>query len=260
MKHLITVLVILVYSFTMTIFAHGEENVYAKGEVTFNDGAFYHKETNERINGIIKTDYRKGELKGKREIPIKNGLAHGVAKFYNQEGVLSKEWIYHEGKRNGIRVYNEDGSLRSDKKIEKKALSKEMIEKYSKASLPHPFAKKETEAVKKIQKAIESGEKPEYDENMTKEERFKGAIELFSKGFEKAGYNYFETIKRVADDIKNHPERIPPQGESRYKMIIQLMALQKSDCKYYKIDCLQFYPSETREAVQWLWENTGWSI
>ncbi len=82
------------------------------------------------------------------------------------------------------------------------------------------------------------------------------AIEVFSKAFEKAGYNYYETIEQVVDDMKNHPEKIPPLPRmSRHEMIIMLMVLQKSSCQHDKIDCLQFYPPETRDAAQWLWEN-----
>ena len=85
-----------------------------------------------------------------------------------------------------------------------------------------------------------------------KKEVYKKSIEYFSKAFEQAGYSYFDTINEVANDLKNHRDRIPPKGESRHKMIIMLMALQKKDCKYYKIDCLSLYPPETRESVKWL--------
>ncbi len=275
MKHLLTAFIATVLSLTVLVSVHAEEKVYDKEERTFKDGYFYHKETDERINGIVKIGYQTGELKGEGEIPVKDGLKHGVAKYYAPAGILIEDRTYHEGNRHGIsKVYNKDGSLLAEEIFEnnrlisgywpeengeKKAFSKAMIENYN-ATLPHPFAKKEAEAVKKIQVAIESIEKPEYDENLRKQERIRIGVEFFSRGFEKAGYNYFETIKQVADDMKNHPERIPPKGESRHKMIIMLMALQKSECEYQKVDCLQFYPSDTREAVQWLWKKTGWSI
>lgn len=273
MRRLIKALIIILFSLTVVASVFAVDKVYTKEETIKKDSYTYDKKSNQLINGIVKINHKSGELKG--EIPLKEGLAHGVARYYDTSGTLLEERIYNEGERHGVsRAFDDDGSTISEKTFknnrlisgfwysksgEKTKISSTMIQDYN-SSLPNPLEAKEAEAVRKINAAIKSSKKPEYDSNLTNKERFKKSIEVFSKAFEKAGYNYFDTIKKVSNDLQNHRDRIPNKGESRHKLIIMLMAVQKSECQYQKVDCLQLYPPDTRESVQWLWNNSGWSM
>jgi len=252
--------------------AYAAEKTYNIEDVIEKDGFTYDKKTNELVNGIIQIYYESGELRG--EIPIKDGLPEGVAKYYSETGMLTMDRVYRNGKKHGMERFYNDGKMFSERRYEnnklisgyrygkngeKIELSGEMIQEYN-SSLPHPFAAKEAEAVKKIETAMKTIEKPTPDNNLTREEIYIRSIDYFSKAFEQAGYSYFDTINEVADDLKNHRDRIPFNGESRHKLIIMLLALQKSDCQYYKVDCLKLYPPETQESVKWLYENSGWSF
>lgn len=273
MQHQINTFIVAIISLTVAASVCAGDKVYTMEEIIKKDGYTYNKQNDNLISGIVKIYHKSGVLRG--EVPINEGLPHGVARYYDTSANLLEERNYIDGKRHGVcKTYNNDGSLLSEKLFnkniwisgfryndngEKTEISSTMIQDYN-ASLPHPFAAKEAEAVKKINAAIKSSTSPTFDSNLTNEERFKVSIDVFTKAFEKAGYNYFDTINKVAGDLKNHRNNVPNKGESRHKFIIMLMGVQKSGCQYQKIDCLQLYPSEARESVQWLWENTGFSM
>jgi hypothetical protein len=73
-----------------------------------------------------------------------------------------------------------------------------------------PYTK---EAVDKIYSAQKSIEPPKYDKKESNEERQRRWVEYNRNFFQKAGYNYDDTINAVVNDMRYHPERIPKTNE-----------------------------------------------
>ena len=239
----------MLFCLIFTVFVHADDSIYMMEDTIKKDGYVYDKKSNQPINGIVKIYYDSGGIR--REISFKEGIRHGVSKSYNIEGILYSEMLFE---RESLIL-----GYRYDPKGNKRKLDNREIQ-YFNSTNPKSPESKEAEVVRKINDAIKVIKKPTPDSNLTGEERFKSGIELFSEAFEKAGYNYFDTINKVADDLKNHRDRIPGTGETRHKLIIMLMALEKSSCQYQKLDCLELYPLNIRDSVKWLWDNTEWSI
>lgn len=249
MKYQINLVILTLFHMIFVSSVHANDKIYTMEDIIKNDGYAYDKKSNQPISGIVKIYYDSGVLK--KEISLKGGIRHGSSKSYDIEGILYSEMIFeHESLISGYTC---------DKEGYKMELHKEQIQYFNSTNPKSPEAK-EAEVVKKINAALKTVKKQTPDSNLTVEEKSKSWIEFISEGFEKAGYNYFDTINKVADDLKNHRDRIPGTGETRHKLIIMLMALEKSGCQYEKVDCLQYYPPDTRESVQWLWKNTGWSM
>ena len=122
-----------------------------------------------------------------------------------------------------------------------------------------PYTK---EAVDKIYSAQKSIEPPKYDKKESNEERQRRWVEYNRNFFQKAGYNYDDTINAVVNDMRYHPERIPKTNanDSVFGLIYVTLNMMMSDCKYYKMDCLKFFNSKTAESVRWLSENTKFSF
>jgi hypothetical protein len=121
---------------------------------------------------------------------------------------------------------------------------------------PAPYTE---EAYKKIESASKNTVF-EHDENFSKEELARKNVEWERKIFEKAGYNYDDTIIKVVDDMKHTPERLPKNPESVPMIIFTGVHIMMSHCEYDKVDCLQFFSSDTAEAIKWLMENTDFSF
>ena len=272
MKFTKIALIILSFFLTIASSSQAAEKIYKKEEVVKRDGYTYDKKTNELVTGFVQIYYESGGMSGK--IPLKDGLPDGVAQYYDRSGLLMEERVYKNGKKHGVDRGYDDGKIISEftygnnrlitgffysKNGEKEKISDVMIQDYN-SSLPESLESKEAEVAKKIEEAMKTLEKPSVDSSMAMEERYKIMIEFYSKAFKHAGYGYFDTINKVADDLKSHRDRVPKNGESRHKMIIMMMALQKKDCQYYKVDCIKLYPPETRESITWLYENSGWSF
>ena len=68
-----------------------EENSYIKNEIVFN------KKTNQKANGILRYYYKSGQLKF--EVPLKNGVNHGIQTFYKLSGEIELQSLYEHGKR-----------------------------------------------------------------------------------------------------------------------------------------------------------------
>ena len=81
-------------------------------------------------------------------------------------------------------------------------------------------------------------------------------MELFRSIYSKAGYNYDDTIIKVVDDMRHHPERIPNNPHSVPTMICVGIHTMMSECNYVKVDCLKFFSSDTGESISWLITNT----
>jgi hypothetical protein len=118
------------------------------------------------------------------------------------------------------------------------------------------------EAMGKIQTALTNVEQPKYDKRESKEERARRGVDFWREAFQKAGYDYDETIDKVVYDMRYHPERIPKTNadETVFGFIYITLHMMMSDCEYFKINCLQFFPSKTAESVKWLGENTDFGF
>ena len=122
-----------------------------------------------------------------------------------------------------------------------------------------PYTK---EAMEKLNAAHKSIEPPKYDKRESKEERKRKLVEYNRNLFQKAGYNYDDTINKVVYDMRYHPESIPKTNadESVFGFIYVTINIMMSDCEYHKIDCLQFFPTKTAESVKWLAEHTDFNF
>lgn len=116
---------------------------------------------------------------------------------------------------------------------------------------PAPYTE---EAYRRIEAAAKETQ-PGYDANSSKEANLRKAVELFRTIYSKAGYNYDDTIVKVVDDMRHHPERIPNIPYSVPTMIFVGLHFMISECDYAKVDCLKFFPSDTAEAIRWLSKN-----
>ena len=247
MNNLIKLFTIILLAFTSSALAN--DKIFTMEEIFRQDGVAYNKIDKKPVNGIVKIYSESGALE--KEISLKEGVRDGVSRSYNAEGELITEMFFKNerlisGSRpggNGTRTKFDDLDIYSFN-----------------STNPNSIEFKEAEAAKKINDAIKTIERPRYDSDLTSDERFEKALEVFVQAFERAGYNFFDTINKVANDLENHRENVPTQGESRHKLIIMLLGTQKSECEYQKIDCLPLYPTEVRESVKWLWENTKFSM
>ncbi len=122
-----------------------------------------------------------------------------------------------------------------------------------------PYTKEVVEKIYAIQKSIAS---PKPDKAASQEERTKIWVDYNRNLFQQAGYDYDETINQVVDDMRFHRERIPKSNanDSVFGFIYVTLNMMMSDCKYYKIDCLKYFPPKTAESVKWLSENTSFSF
>ena len=77
--------------------------------------------------------------------------------------------------------------------------------------------------------------------------------------FEKAGYNFTDTIDQIVDDMKNNPDVIPVDQHSVYNNIYIVLNVIAYECDDVGADCLQFFPSDTKKSIQWFMENNEFS-
>ncbi len=115
------------------------------------------------------------------------------------------------------------------------------------------------EAYKKLDAAA-ALQKPEFDPNLSKEERTKKGIDFWRNTFEKAGYNYEATIVKIADDMKNYPDRIPKGKITTFNIVIIGLHFIWSHCNQDKVDCLSFFDPDTAQAVKFLMTNTEFKL
>jgi hypothetical protein len=115
------------------------------------------------------------------------------------------------------------------------------------------------EAVKKIA-TVAAMIQPKYDASLSKEESLRKGVEFWRNIFEKAGYNYDDTIIKVVNDMRHHPERLPKGSDTIFSMIYVGVHFILADCKYEKVDCLQFFRSDAAESVEWLMKNTEFKM
>ena len=115
------------------------------------------------------------------------------------------------------------------------------------------------DALQKINKTINETPRIKNDGNLSKEDFVKQSVEFFSKVFEKAGYSFTDTIDQIVDDMKNNPEAIPTDQQSVYNNIYILLNIMMYECDYDGMDCLQFFPHDTKQSIQWFMENNEFS-
>ena len=115
------------------------------------------------------------------------------------------------------------------------------------------------EAYAKIKEAQKSYKPSRPAKDANPDEKLKAGIDMFRDVYRLAGFDFDMTIRQVAKDLKNGTLKTIPNGENVVTMIIVSLSYVKSHCEYEKVNCLSFFDSKTTEAVQWLWENTGFS-
>ena len=115
------------------------------------------------------------------------------------------------------------------------------------------------DAKQKIVKAMIDTPKKEHKEKLSKEQSHKNLVEYFSNIYEKAGFSFNDTIDKIVDDMKNDPGAIPKDRETVYNEIYMFLLVFMYQCKSDKVDCLQFFPSDTQESIQWFMENNDFS-
>lgn len=121
---------------------------------------------------------------------------------------------------------------------------------------PAPYTE---DALQAIYKAIHDSPKAEYPADISKEEFHRRFAEYYSKIFEAAGYSFNDTIDQIVDDMKNNPEAIPSDRQSVYNNLYILLHIMMYECNSNEVDCLQFFPDETKKSIQWLIENSEFS-
>jgi len=249
MYKLSKIIVLLLTILSIFSLAYASQKVYTIEQVIIKNGYAYNIQDNELISGIVRMYYDTGELL--KEVSLRNGLRHGPTRSFGQQGNLYEEMIYdNEDLISGSR-YDENGKKWPIDHIDIQHIN---------SNNPNSSAYKEIEIVEKIEKAMSGITMSNYDQNLTKEQRFLKSIELIDLAFKKAGFDYFDTIKKVADDLRNHRDQIPQTEKSRHKLIIVLLAFEKSECDYQKVDCLKLYPPDIQKSVKWLWSNTEMSM
>ena len=115
------------------------------------------------------------------------------------------------------------------------------------------------DALQKIFKAMNDTPKEEYTNILAKEGFQKQLIEYFSRIYDTAGYSLNATIDKIVDDMKNNPEAIPQDRPSVYNEVYMLLLVVMHECRNGDVDCLQFFPPDTRESIQWFMENNEFS-
>ncbi|MCL7489225.1 MAG: hypothetical protein M8357_13750 [Desulfobulbaceae bacterium] len=115
------------------------------------------------------------------------------------------------------------------------------------------------DALQKIIDAMNASPKEEYKDIISKEDFHKNLIEYFSDIYAKAGYSLNDTIEQIVDDMKNHPEVIPRDRPSVYDEVYMLLLVLMYECKSDNVDCLQFFPRDTGDSIQWFMENNEFS-
>lgn len=115
------------------------------------------------------------------------------------------------------------------------------------------------DALQNIVKALKDSPPKKHDKNMSKEEFYKGFVEDYSNIYKMAGYDFNDTINQIIDDMKNNPEAIPADRQSVYNKMYILLLLMMAECIDDKVDCLQFFPPDTKESIQWFNENNGFN-
>jgi hypothetical protein len=120
-----------------------------------------------------------------------------------------------------------------------------------------PYTK---EAKKNVEDATNKIDKPQFQNITSEEERMRTAIEFSRKIFDMAGYNYDETIVQLAEDVQNHPERIPWHSNTIVEDIIVPLHIMMSECERKKIDCLKYFSIETANAIKKIVNRTGFEL
>jgi len=116
------------------------------------------------------------------------------------------------------------------------------------------------EAEYKIDEAGRSIGLKKIQESTSPEERMRASVELMRSAYEAVGYNYDDTIVQIADDMQNHPERIPQKSVTVVNHVVAGIHVMMSECDYQKIDCLRFFSASTAEAIKSLMKNTKFKM
>jgi hypothetical protein len=116
------------------------------------------------------------------------------------------------------------------------------------------------EAVKKVEAAFKQISLPKNEKNLSHEERRLKSVELMRIVYKKAGYSYDATIVQIAEDIQNHPERIPMNSITIANHVIAGIHVMMSECKYTEVDCLKFFDADTAKAIKTLMRITEFSM
>ncbi len=122
---------------------------------------------------------------------------------------------------------------------------------------PAPYT---AEANNKIDEAGRRIGVQQLKESTTPEERMRASVELMRDAYEAAGYNYDDTIVRIADDMQNHPERIPKNEITVVNHVVAGIHVMMSECDYQKIDCLRFFSASTADAIKSLINKTKFKM
>jgi len=124
------------------------------------------------------------------------------------------------------------------------------------AGNPAPYTE---EALQKINKAISDTPREQNNGTVSKEEFHHSIVEYFTRTFENVGYSFSDTIDQIVDDMRNNPAAIPTDRETVYNKIYVLLNIMMYQCEHDQIDCLQFFPPNTQQSIQWFMENSNFS-
>jgi antitoxin component YwqK of YwqJK toxin-antitoxin module len=95
--------------FFSVISCYSDDKVYIFKDFVRKESVLYDKETDEKINGLVKL-YSPASGKLFKETPYKDGKENGVEKGFSDSGNLYSETPYNEGKKNGVgKVFYESG-------------------------------------------------------------------------------------------------------------------------------------------------------
>jgi hypothetical protein len=125
------------------------------------------------------------------------------------------------------------------------------------AGNPAPYT---SEAEDKVDEAGRRIGLQKIKESTSPEERMRASVELMRSSYEAAGYNYDDTIVQIADDMLNHPERIPQNQITVVNHVVAGIHVMMSECNYQKVDCLRFFSASTAEAIKSLMKNTKFQM
>lgn len=121
---------------------------------------------------------------------------------------------------------------------------------------PAPYTK---EAEKKLEDAYKQCRHlMKIDKNTSEEEIKKSTIEIMRTVYNLAGYSYDDTIIQVANDVQNKSKNEIKEISNKSSVFAQIIIginVMMSDCKYFKVDCLKLFPTDTANAIMVIMGN-----
>ena len=126
---------------------------------------------------------------------------------------------------------------------------------------PAPYTEKAVAQVEAATRAyFKKNTKPPVRKGASPAEGFRENFNMLRRVYSDAGYDLDATIVQMADDLKNHQDRIPLGRVTIFNHLVAMLHLMKSECEYNKVNCLDGMPVPTIEAVRFIWENTNFNM